>query len=226
MQVLSAAHCVSEPGPCEFNITAGFFEPNVGQYWVEVMGVNETGDKISFPAQIFAMSGMMDILLLQLQPINMTAPGVIGTNDFLKLFCIFLIFFHFFQGGPIEVVDQDYFSFGNSRGLTRGDTIVGLSYDEGFIKKLTHTETVQSVATQTAWYISLSAENVFFSGSDISSGASGSLFFDKNGNVVVAPLSYGWDSGSSGTSSYAGRRLIQRAYNPATPPNGPPGSNR
>jgi hypothetical protein len=170
------------------------------------MGVNDTGDKISFPAQIYALSGMMDILLLQLQPINMTAPGVIG--------------------GPIEVVDQDYFSFGNSRSMSRGATVIGLSYDEGFIKKLTHTETVQSVATQTAWYISLSAENVFFTGADIQQGASGSLFFDKHGKVVVAPLTYGWDSGSSGTSSYAGRRLIQRAYNPATPPNGPPGSNR
>ncbi len=80
-KVLSAAHCVSEPGPCDFNITAGFFEPAVGQYWVEVMGVNDTADKISFPAQIYAMSGMMDILLLQLQPINMTAPGVIGKKN-------------------------------------------------------------------------------------------------------------------------------------------------
>jgi hypothetical protein len=66
-EILTAAHCFFEgESVCSFDTTIPAFPlAPFYTYFVEVMGVNGTRDKWTFPAEVVAISGITDIIILK-----------------------------------------------------------------------------------------------------------------------------------------------------------------
>ncbi len=212
-EILTAAHCLF-PGAtiCDFDPELpGYPFPFGFSFAVEVMGVNGTSDKLIFPFEVVAYSGITDVAILKPMPLTRADNSV------------------------ISVVNQEYFDWGRSQELSRGQDIMGLSFDVAFLKKLSHLGPVQAADKDRGTSFAVSVEQVFVD-TDIQPGASGTGLFNADRKLVLAPLSYRWDYipepipggnpvstarlTASGTSSRVSHRLTNRMLNPNTPPNG------
>jgi len=201
-QALTAVHCFQEPWFCDFNTTTSEFPLYEGDYLIEVMGVNGTGEKWTFYTQVLGWSGVTDIMVLQALPLTIS------------------------RGGTIVINNQDYFKFGESHELQRTEVVKSLSFDGGFLKKLAHRGGVQAPGKDIGSDFVLSIEQVFYDGNS-GPGSSGSGVFNRDGKLILAPLTFAWYNDNdmiftvSGTSSDVSRQVVKRILNPAFPPNGP-----
>jgi hypothetical protein len=212
-EILIATHCLAPAtAVCAFDPTLpGWpFSPYY-TYYVEVMGVNDAGDKYIFPFEIVASSGITDVAIIKPLPLTLS------------------------DGSVITITDQDAFGWDESTELSRGDMLQGLAYDVAFLKKLSHKGPVQAAGKDRGTSFAVSVEQVFVD-QDIQPGASGMGMFTPGHRLMLAPMSYRWDysttseedSGAtntvrltaSGTSSRVSRPLTDRMLNPATPANG------
>jgi len=200
-QVMTATHCFQTPGICDFDTVTPEHPLNDGEYLIEVMGVNGTTEKWTFYTQVLGWSGVTDVMVLQALPLTIA------------------------RGGVITIVSQDCFRFGYSGKMNRGEEIQAMAFDEGFLKKLGHRGPVQAPGKDIGADFSTSIEQLFYDGNS-GPGSSGGGAFNRNGNLVLSPLSWAWYDGdrifaSSGTSSDVSSQVVRRILDPNFPPNGP-----
>lgn len=200
-EVLSATHCFQDNAVCDFDVTVPEYPLIDEDYIVEVMGVNDTDEKWTFNATVLGWSGITDVMVLQLEPLTLARGGVITINR------------------------QEYMRFNEeSHEMERGQEVWHLSYDYSFLKKLGHRGSVMAPARDITSEFAVGTEQVFVD-TNARPGASGSAVVDRSGRIVMAPLTYAWDSDSpfaiSGTSSRVSAPLVKRILNPELPPNGP-----
>jgi len=213
-QILTAAHCLytQNPTACNFVPTPTPHYPStIVSLSVEVMNVNGTGAKYTFPGQVVAWSGITDIAIIQLLPLTRSDGSVITANN------------------------QAYFTFA-SQSIERGQILDGFGFDMAFYKKSFHSGPIKHPRMEIGTQIFAATEQVFVD-TVVARGGSGSGFVDQHGNLVIAPISFSWTSGqqgkvanttvqlgvpmgSSGTSYRVAQPMVNRMLNPATPANG------
>lgn len=213
-EILTAAHCfyTQNPDSCDFTTTPEPHYPStISEMTIEVMNVNKTGAKYAFPGQIVAFSGITDVAIIKPLPLTRT------------------------DGSVISVVNQNHFNFAGGKDIERGDILNAFGYDNGFFKKAFRTGVVSHPNLDIGTLIATSTANIFLTATG-REGASGSGWVDHEGNLVLAPLSFGWSwwsgydtpyslnpsgtAGSSGTSYVISKPLVNRMLNPNTPANG------
>jgi len=214
-EILTAAHCFySTTGICNFDASIPGYpmtstEESSQLFEVEIMGVNGTGEKWTFPFEIVAQSPITDILIIKPLPLLRA------------------------DGSVIRVVNQEFFGWDESQEVQRGDSVQGLSFDLAFLKKFSHKGPVVASGKDRGTSFAVSVEQMFV-GVDVQGGASGSGFFNINRELVMAPLSYRWtdlypppggggfdgtaSTSASGTSSRVSQPLTNRML--STAPNG------
>lgn len=200
-QVLTAVHCFQQPNVCDFDPVVGEFPLVSGTYLVDVMAVNGTTEKWTFEATVLGWSGITDVMVLQLQPLTKA------------------------DGSIINVRNQRTLSFGSNRQLERGEPARSLSFDLAFLKKMGHSGAVLHPMADRGTSFAVSIEQVFV---DLNSedGSSGSAVINPDGQIIMAPLTYGWTDSAgniyavSGTSSDVSGPLV-RSILRGDAPNGP-----
>jgi hypothetical protein len=103
----------------------------------------------------------------------------------------------------ITLTKQEFFKFGDSREISRGDDVMTLSFDEGFLKKMAHKGPVQMTGLDRGSDFIVSTDQLFFDG-NAAAGSSGSGIWNKDGLLVMAPLTYGWFLDGDGITSNSG----------------------
>lgn len=226
--VLTAVHCFQvcvcvsvffflkrgrkDVGFCDFNVTSKeypLFDPTFWTYYVDVSGINGGTDKRTFQAVVKGWSGVTDVMVLQLLPLTYSN----GTATL-----------------TVELKTQAFLKFDDSSLMLRGDPVATMSYDLGMSKKTYHDGKVQLVNLDRSTSFAVSAEQLFFFG-DAQEGASGSGIWNRDGNLVMAPLSYGWYNGggdvfmNSGTSTRVSAPIVRNILDPNYVFNGP-GNNK
>jgi hypothetical protein len=166
---------------------------------------------------VLGWSGVADVAIMQAQPLLISS-GFPLVDSYLN------------------ITDQAFFTFDDSRELHRGDNIMTLSYDLGFMKKLAHKGAVQAQGIDRGSNFVVSIDQVrasFFLGRPLKSfvtqvffdgnameGASGSGVWNRDGELVLAPLTYLWTGAdglfaNSGTSGRVSGRVTHHILNPA-----------
>jgi len=200
-EVLTAVHCFQENYACDFDVSVPEYPLANGDYLVEVMGVNGTGEKWTFNATVIGWSGITDVMVMQLEPLTLA------------------------RGGVVTVSKQEYLRFnGESNEMERGQEVWHLSYDYSFLKKLGHRGSVMAPGKDMGSDFSVGVEHVFVD-TNARPGSSGSAVVDQSGRIILAPITYAWGEDApfavSGTSSRVSSQLVKRILNPELPPNGP-----
>lgn len=214
-QILTATHCFQEPNICDFNTTLRDYPLDELTYYAEVAGVNGGSDRRTFEVRVLGWSGVTDVMVLQTQILDVIDPNTLIPPEDLKR-----------TGGSgrqlpggfepysIEITRQPHFSFADSTNAQRGDPVMTLAYDLAFMKKLGHKGEIQAVNTDRGTDFVVSVDQVFYDGNS-QDGSSGAGVWDHNGQLVLAPISYGWYDGDnvfavSGTSSRVSRHVVRR----------------
>jgi len=113
-EILTAAHCLylQNPDSCNFLVTpTPHYPTTVEAMSVEIMGVNKTREKYTFPAQVLAWSGVTDIAIIKPLPLTKS------------------------DGSVISVVKQHHYNFATGD-VERGDVLNAFGFDNGFFKKV------------------------------------------------------------------------------------------
>jgi hypothetical protein len=200
-QVLTAVHCFQEPAICDFDPVVGEYPLSSAEILVDVASVNGTAEKWTFTGYVLGWSGLLDVMLIQLYPK-------------VKV-----------DGAVITLVSQPYLHWGTNRQLERAEPVRALSFDQALLKKLGHAGAVMHPYADRGSGFAVSIEQVF-AHLATEEGASGSAVVNAAGQIVMAPLTYGWSNAAgniyaaSGTSSDVSGALV-RAILAGTPPNGP-----
>ena len=177
---------------------------------IEVMNVNKTGAKYAFQGQILAWSGITDIAVIKTIALTRS------------------------DGSIINAINQHHYQFAGGD-VERGDILNAFGYDNGFFKKSYRSGPVADPKLDIGTLIAASTEQIFVAAIG-REGSSGSGWVDHEGNLVLAPLSFGWSwynggekptalnpsgtAGTSGTSYRITKPLVSRMLNPHTPANG------
>ncbi len=197
---VTATHCLQDGDVCNFD---GTNIPLVsGPRWVQVHNVNGTGEKWILGVEMIGWSGLSDVTVMRTKTLTLE------------------------RGGTVSLTTQPFLTWGNSRWLQRGsDELVSMSYSANAVPKLGHRGAVQHPSEECAddGFLCTGVERVHFD-TTVAPGASGSGVVDRNGNLVIAPLSFGhtFDGdgfSTSGTSQRVAQPLTERFITGV--PNGP-----
>jgi hypothetical protein len=208
-QIMTAVHCLqNDPDFCDFDTATAQYDlldrTDDETFWADVMGINGGTEKRTFQLDVIGWSGVTDVAVLQARPL-----AVAGGFPLVASF--------------INITNQPFFTFDDSRELHRGQTIETLSFDLGFLKKLAHRGAVQAQGLDRGASFVVSVDQVFFNGNAME-GASGSGVWNREGELVLAPLTYLWDwdgvYSNSGTSSHVSRRVVGTILDAAFVPDG------
>ena len=145
-QILTAVHCLqNDPGFCDFDTVTGQYDlldrTDDETFWVDVMGINGGTEKRSFQIDVLGWSGVTDVAIMQTRPLTISSGFPLVDS-------------------VINITKQPFFTFDDSRELHRGDEIRTLSFDLGFMKKLSHRGGVQAQGFDRGSYFVVSVDQV------------------------------------------------------------------
>ncbi len=191
--LVTATHCLQDPMTadgvaCTFD--GSTIPLSAGPRFAQVHNVNGTGEIWIIELEMVGWSGVTDVTVMRTK--TLTVEG----------------------GGDIDLVAQPFLRWGDSRSLSRGEDIMGLTYSANFVKFLTHRGAVQSPDEEcTDGAAFCTGTERLHVDTQVAGGASGSSFVDRNGKIVMAPLTWRFTADSDGVS-YSSAGTTQRIAQP------------